>query len=136
MRCPNCKTDTLRPWSGTITRMDVEIPTSGDRCSTCDETLFAFAEVERQSRVLAEAIVDRGIQSAADFKFVRKAIGLKAAELAALLDVTAETVSRWERGHIVIPLAVAFTVGELYEHPRAARARLERLAADRAAAPT
>lgn len=32
------------------------------------------------------------------FKFIRKAVGMKASELAELLGVAAETISRWETG--------------------------------------
>jgi len=33
------------------------------------------------------------------FRFMRKAAGLRAKELAELLDVTPETISRWEKEH-------------------------------------
>ena len=40
--------------------------------------------------------------SGKEIRFLRKAIGMKAAELARFLDVTPETISRWENGKEVI----------------------------------
>jgi transcriptional regulator with XRE-family HTH domain len=42
--------------------------------------------------------VEHGASDGAAFKFMRKAIGMKATDLAALLGVAAETISRWETG--------------------------------------
>lgn len=40
--------------------------------------------------------------SGQEIRFLRKTVGMKAAELARFLDVTAETISRWENGKKVI----------------------------------
>jgi transcriptional regulator with XRE-family HTH domain len=50
--------------------------------------------------------------------------GCKATEIAELLDVRPETVSRWERGEVDIPRAAAFALGELYEHPHVTKRKL------------
>jgi putative zinc finger/helix-turn-helix YgiT family protein len=129
MRCVNCKkTDAYRPWEGPISLMGVQIMAQGARCDACGELLFDEEQVRRQERDVARALVGRGIRAGNELRFVRKMAGLKAAELAAILDVRPETVSRWERGEVQIPRMAAFTIGELYEHPRAARQRLEAFA--------
>jgi DNA-binding transcriptional regulator YiaG len=106
----------------------VEFMARGEKCRECDEILFDSGEVRRQERVIAAALVERGIKSARDFQFVRKVAGLKANELAELLDVRPETVSRWERGEGEIPRSAIFTLSELFERPVVVRRRLEQLA--------
>lgn len=118
MRCPNCKKNTMRSWEGPMEVGGVTIMARGDRCSSCGETTFDYEEVGRQEQLVADAYVSRGIRKGAEFKAVRKAAGFKAADLAALLDVRPETVSRWERDEVEIPRVVAFALAELYEHPK------------------
>src|SRR5262245_14564181 len=129
MRCVTCnKTDTYRPWEGPIELMGVQILARGLRCASCGETLFDANETERQERALASALVKRGIRAGREFKLVRKLARLRAVDVAAMLDVRPETVSRWERDEVVIPRAAAFVLGELYERPRDARRKLEAFA--------
>jgi putative zinc finger/helix-turn-helix YgiT family protein len=129
IRCPSCKKDdTLQPWEGPITLMGVELMAHGLRCRSCDETLFDFHEVERQESVIGAALVARGVRTGPEFKFIRKLAGLRANELAEMLDVRPETVSRWERGEVEIPRAVAYAIGEYYQHPRITRQKLEAFA--------
>lgn len=49
--------------------------------------------------------------------------------VAELLGVRAEAVSRWARREVTVPLAIAFTLGELYLRPRVVRKQLEQLGA-------
>ena len=129
MRCVSCrKTDTFRPWEGPITLMGIEVMAHGLRCENCGEILFDADEVRRQERAVASGLVARGVRTGKEFKFVRKLAGLQAVDLAAMLDVRPETVSRWERDTIPVPRTAAFALGELYEHPRTARQRLEAFA--------
>jgi putative zinc finger/helix-turn-helix YgiT family protein len=71
-------------------------------CETCGERTFDDAEVERVDLAVARALVEEGIVSGEAFKFVRKVAGLRAADLADLLKVTKETVSRWETDKVSI----------------------------------
>lgn len=129
MRCPNCKSvDSYRPWEGMMKLRGVELMARGEKCFDCGEILFDSAEVRRQERLIATKLVERGVRDARDFKYVRKVAGLRANELAQLLDVRPETVSRWESGEASIPRHAAFILGELFEHPKNARAKLELLA--------
>jgi len=127
-RCPGCKKSALRAWHGRANVMGIDVAAHGLRCSACEEVIFDFAEVERQQREAGHGLVARGIRTAAEFKLVRKLAGLRANELAEMLDVRPETVSRWERGEVEIPRAVAYALGEYFEHPRITRQKLEAFA--------
>lgn len=130
MRCPQCKKeDTLRPWEGTTVIRGVEVHARGQRCDSCGERLYTGLEVDRQFDEVARAIVARGIRDGSEFQFVRKATGFRAADVAELLDVRPETVSRWERGEAEIPRAAVYALGQLFLAPEATRKALETLAA-------
>ena len=129
-RCPNCrKENTFAPWEGSDERFGVSFLARGERCGSCGETLYSFEELGRQDKLVALGIANRGIRNGKEFRFVRKATDLKATEVGELLDVTAETISRWENEKLAIPRYAAFIVGELVTHPKDTRRRLEQLVA-------
>ncbi len=68
---------------------------------------------------------------------MRSELDLTGVEVAELLDVRPETISRWEKGHAELPRSAAFILGELYVRPRVTRSKLELLARpyDRSAPP-
>ncbi len=68
-------------------------------CSLCDERYYEAKDLIAAEDAVTRDLMARGIRDSAVFKYLRKAVGLKATELADLLGVTAETVSRWENGH-------------------------------------
>lgn len=130
MRCPNCKQeDTLQPWEGPEVIRGVEIVARGQRCSSCGERLYSGLEVDRQFDEVARAIVARGIRDGSEYQFVRKATGFRASDVAELLGVRPETISRWERGEAEIPRAAAYALGQLLIAPEPTRKALETLAA-------
>jgi DNA-binding transcriptional regulator YiaG len=108
--------------------MGIDVFAHGQRCESCKETLIGIEEMERLEHEAAAALVKRGIRSGTEFKLVRKLAHFKATEIAELLDVRPETVSRWEREETEIPRVAAFTLGELYEHPKKTREKLEAFA--------
>jgi DNA-binding transcriptional regulator YiaG len=67
-----------------------------DEEATVDLTLAELAGYER--RAAKTVLLDVPAVEGDVLKFARKALGLKQVELAAILDVTAETISRWETG--------------------------------------
>lgn len=108
--------------------MGITFEAHGERCSHCGEVVFDWKEVGRQEQLLGEGLVARGIRTGVEFTLVRKYAGFKATEIAELFDVRPETISRWESGALPVPRLAAFALGELFQHPRAARAKLETLA--------
>lgn len=47
---------------------------------------------------VAAELVARGVRSGETFRIMRKALGMKASEGARVMNVDAETISRWENG--------------------------------------
>ena len=124
--CPNCKKENgFRTFEGPVKVRGVNVTGRGVQCGACGEIIFSAAELEAQETAAAALFVKRGIRTGEEFKLVRKVAQLKANEVADLLAVRPETVSRWERGEVEIPRAVAFALGELYERPRVIREKLQ-----------
>lgn len=125
----------MRQWEGPATIRGVEVQARGQRCDSCGETLFSGLEVERQFDEVAREIVARGIRDGDEFKFVRKATPFRAADVAELLGVRPETVSRWERSEVEIPRAAIYALGQLLLAPESTRKALETIGAATAASP-
>lgn len=67
-------------------------------CPQCGEVYIGFEDLGRFEQTVAATLAFEGASSSEAFRFMRKAIGMPAVELADLLGVTPETVSRWEHG--------------------------------------
>lgn len=68
------------------------------KCASCGELYFpgpALCDFELE---VAGEFARHGEVSAEAFSFMRRSLGMQARELAELLDVAPETVSRWEHG--------------------------------------
>lgn len=125
MRCPNChKQGTFKLWEGERERLGVKFLAQGEICAECGEVIFDSSEVQRQEKLLANGIVERGVRTGSEFKFVRKKADLTAADVAEFFDVTTKTVFRWERGEAPLPLIAAFAISELCVRPRKTRKKL------------
>ena len=70
---------------------------SAQVCATCGETYFADEDVAQFDLRVAARLVEAGVTEAEALKFMRKVTGLNGKEFAELLEVRAETVSRWEQ---------------------------------------
>jgi YgiT-type zinc finger domain-containing protein len=66
------------------------------RCSSCGEETFAGPDLEALDLTISGELARHGEISADAFSFMRRALGVRAMDLAEFLDVTPETVSRWE----------------------------------------
>jgi transcriptional regulator with XRE-family HTH domain len=69
--------------------------------------------MKREELLVASHLVGLGITGGAAFCFMRKIHGLRAVDLAALLDVTGETISRWETDKVPVPRCVLSTMTAL-----------------------
>jgi putative zinc finger/helix-turn-helix YgiT family protein len=73
-----------------------------DVCTECGELHVAQADLQAFDKKIAAELARFGSRTAEAFRFMRKAIGLKSADLAALFSVKPETVSRWETGALAV----------------------------------
>ena len=69
------------------------------RCAACGEETYAGEDLAAFDLAVAGELARHGDVSVESFSFMRRAVGMRAVDLADLLDVTHETVSRWEHGH-------------------------------------
>jgi DNA-binding transcriptional regulator YiaG len=67
-----------------------------EACTSCGKVYFESNVLERFELHVAGKLADAGVSTGPAFRFMRKALGMRATDLAALLDVSAETISRWE----------------------------------------
>lgn len=68
------------------------------RCESCGETFVTSEALGRLELAAAAELAAMGRRTGVALRFMRKALGLRAGELAALLGVAPETFSRWENG--------------------------------------
>lgn len=101
-RCGGCKTGKL----GQVRALD-SVKVGGHtfsarvaalQCGHCGEVYFDGPGLERFELRVAVELARAGEGTEEAMRFMRKAVGLRAAEFAHLVDVTPETVSRWENG--------------------------------------
>jgi DNA-binding transcriptional regulator YiaG len=60
-------------------------------------------------------LADQGVRTGEAVRHMRKALGLRAADLARLLDFTPETISHWETGKARIGRAAFVVLGALVQ---------------------
>lgn len=96
MKCRGCEE------AGDRSRVEVaghvffaELP--GERCATCGHTRPDPGSLARFELCVAAELAEAGQTSGEAFRFMRRALGLGTAELAAILDVPAATAARWEK---------------------------------------
>jgi len=136
-KCPTCGqvgTLTLRHTDATscvgANRFVMEVPAWV--CGVCDEAIFSSETLSAMERAVTRELIASGAQDPAALRWLRKAAELPGAELARLLGVAAETVSRWENGVQTPDRATVAVVAELaldaLEGRIDTRSRLDRMA--------
>lgn len=104
--CPRCGT------MMTERRSALKLPVNGDdvsvpsalhlRCPKCDEVVLRFSDSRRlQEDAIAIYRRKHGLLSADEIRAIRERFGLTQSELAHLLHLGANTISRWESGRNV-----------------------------------
>ncbi len=83
------------------------------KCSKCGETYTEAVDHARAQLEAARRLADAGEVNGAGFRFMRHALGMRALQLAQLLGVAAETVSRWETGGRDVDKLAWATIGAL-----------------------
>jgi putative zinc finger/helix-turn-helix YgiT family protein len=101
-RCYECKSKKLVATkvelSRTIAGRTFKAKVKATRCAECGERTYAGDDLGAFDLAVAGELARHGQVSAEAFSFTRRALGMRALELAELLDVTNETISRWEHG--------------------------------------
>lgn len=86
----------------------------GERCQSCGTEFLDGADLEAFEDALAASIAAEGPVSGETLRYMRKAgLGMRAADLAKLLDVEPETFSRWENEHAPVPRVEWATVAAM-----------------------
>lgn len=133
-KCVQCGSESLREAKTTERRTVAGIEFTSElpalKCSKCSETYVADSALEAMELAIAVELGKLGQRTPEAFKFMRKALAMRAVDLAELLDVTPDTVSRWERGAVDIDHAAFAVLGALVSERRAGRTEmLDRLRA-------
>lgn len=136
MKCINCgKADLVRdtvPHTLTVAGVEFATELPGQRCPACGYSTVHGPAAVRFELLVAAELVKRGLRGGASFKFMRKALGMKAIEIAEAFNVAPETVSRWENGQREVDWPEFMLLGFLVDDKLAGRtttlARLKALA--------
>ncbi len=104
--CPNCGATMRRRQSAlnwSVNGEKVRVPDITHRCCPkCRETVLALEQIEALRLGAFQAYRQKhGLLSAGEIRSIRQRHGLNQAELARLLRLGANTVSRWEAGRNV-----------------------------------
>jgi putative zinc finger/helix-turn-helix YgiT family protein len=134
MKCPTCGGQRWKqgaaPHVEEVDGRRFEAELAARICRKCGEAIVAIDELDRFAVAVAVALAQAGAGSGEAIRTMRKAIGLSATALAELLDVSLETVSRWEHGARVAPLSAVATLGSMViEHAEGSTATADRLRA-------
>ena len=121
-KCAQCGGTALRETRSTEHRTvaGVEFTAEVDalQCDKCGETYVDDKALEQVELAIAAELGRLGRLNGEAFKFMRKAVGLRGIDLAELLDVTGDTVSRWERDVVPIDHAAFAVLGALASEKR------------------
>src|SRR5437899_3109791 len=98
-RCPNCKkskvvnrkTEVTETVAGHVFRAMVP----AEVCGACGEAWYAAGVIDRLHLLVANQLALAGLDAGDVIKYMRKAAGVAAGDLAKMLNVRPETVSRW-----------------------------------------
>jgi putative zinc finger/helix-turn-helix YgiT family protein len=134
MKCPSCGGEKWRkgtvPQAVEVAGRTFKADLAATVCARCGDPIVSHDELGRFEVAVASALARAGASEGAAIQFMRKAIGLSAAELAALLGIQRWTISRWETGERDAPLAAVATLGALVlDHAAGRTETLDRLRA-------
>ena len=105
-------------------------------CRACGTSFLDAPTIERVELEVACELAQHGPACGETFRYMRKALGMRAVALARLLGVTPETVSRWENEQRPVDGATWIALGSVVlEKARRAPSTLERLRALQSPAP-
>lgn len=133
-RCTECErahpVETTEPDTLTVGGRTFTTDVPALRCEACGKTYLDGPSLEAFELAVARELATVGPATGETFRFMRKSIGMRAADLAELLDVTPETISRWETGKLDVARAAWSTLADVVVERAEGRTRmLDRLRA-------
>jgi putative zinc finger/helix-turn-helix YgiT family protein len=133
-RCTNCGKMAILAGPQPVTRevgeRTFEGVVKGWHCSACGERHYDGEELGAFEAAAAEWLAEHGVRTPEELKFMRKAVGIRAVDLAEWLKVTPETISHWETGKHPPDVATRSTIASIVlDTLRGASATLDRLRA-------
>jgi putative zinc finger/helix-turn-helix YgiT family protein len=114
--CVSCGEDQMRKGEVTLAR-EIEgrlfsAKVVGLVCGACGESIADLQDGERFDLAIAE-LLSETMPSGDAFRFLRKVAGLRARDLARMLGVSGDTISRWENGKHAIDRSAFFVLGQV-----------------------
>jgi putative zinc finger/helix-turn-helix YgiT family protein len=104
-RCMRCEGEKLVASETELSRKlagrTFKVAVPARRCAGCGEQYISQKAGVSGELAIAEKLAQAGVVAGDAFQ-LRKALALPAVELAALMDVTPETMSRWEHGKLPV----------------------------------
>lgn len=115
--CSQCKAGDLRDATEVVVReldtISFEAVVPSWRCERCNHVELDPLSLRQFEKQIASELIKIGAQSGTAFKYMRKIAGLRASDLAELLNVDSATISRWENGKGSVDRAALATVGAI-----------------------
>jgi|SRR5471030_166986 DNA-binding XRE family transcriptional regulator len=133
-RCTNCGGTEFTESEERRTRHVAGYDAAGEvpvtTCDTCGERFYALGALASFDSAVAAGLAEAGASSGEALKFMRKTMGLTAAELGKLLNLTPESISHVETGkRDADRRTVALVSAMALENLRGAKTTIERLRA-------
>lgn len=120
-KCISCGEKTLQRGSIRLVRevcgREMTATVTGLVCSECGESITDIADGERFDLAIAE-LLSEAPPTGESFRFMRRAAGLRASDLARMLGLTGDTISRWENGKYAIDRAAFLVLGQIVRDQR------------------
>lgn len=130
-KCAACGGESLRATHAaercTVAGIEFTAEVEALQCANCGETYVDDKVLERMELAIAAELGRLGRLKGEAFKYMRKSIGLRGVDLAELLDVTGETISRWERDVVPVDHAAFAVLGAMVTEKRQGRTQMREL---------
>lgn len=86
-------------------------------CDACGDSITDLADGERFDLAIADMLAEAA-PTGDSFRFLRKVAGLRARDVARMLGLTGDTISRWENGKHAIDRSAFFILGQIVRERR------------------
>jgi DNA-binding transcriptional regulator YiaG len=118
-KCPECGGQvaegcTISLPEEVVAGVRFRVKVAGKKCRDCDDELVSADVMARKELLIASRLL-RGERNAEVLKYARKALGMRAVDLAEMLELDAATISRWETGRSPIDRAAWLLLWSLTE---------------------